>query len=41
VRHITPESLAATQAVLETVEFSRDWKAMLRLLDRIAPDYKD
>ena len=41
VRRITPESVAATQAVLDTVEFSRDWKAMLRLLDRIAPDYKD
>jgi ribulose-5-phosphate 4-epimerase/fuculose-1-phosphate aldolase len=42
VRHISAESLAATQAVLDANSgFARDWAAMLRLLDRIAPDYKD
>jgi ribulose-5-phosphate 4-epimerase/fuculose-1-phosphate aldolase len=42
VRRITPESLEATQAVLEANSgFTRDWDAMLRLLDRVAPDYKD
>ena len=42
VRHITPESIATTHAVIEANSgFTRDWDAMLRLLDRIAPDYKD
>jgi ribulose-5-phosphate 4-epimerase/fuculose-1-phosphate aldolase len=42
VRHITPEAIAATQTVYDRRPgFSRDWSAMLRLLDRIAPDYKN
>jgi ribulose-5-phosphate 4-epimerase/fuculose-1-phosphate aldolase len=42
VRRISPESLEATQAVLEANSgFTRDWDAMLRLLDRVASDYKD
>ena len=41
VHRITPESIAATQAVYDAnAEFSRDWAAMLRLLNRVAPDYK-
>jgi len=42
VRRITPESVATTHAVIEANSgFTRDWEAMLRLLDRVAPDYKD
>jgi len=42
VRRVTAESVAATQAVYDqNSDFSRDWAAMLRLLDRIAPDYKN
>jgi len=42
VRRISPESLAETQAVLDANSgFKRDWDAMLRLLERVAPDYKD
>jgi len=42
VRRISPESIAETQAVLDANSgFKRDWDAMLRLLERIAPDYKD
>lgn len=43
VRHITPESAAASSAVFEAMagNFSRDWTAMLRLADRIGPDFRD
>lgn len=42
VRHMSPEALAAAHAVLDEEDgnFSRDWAAMLRLVERIAPDYK-
>ena len=42
VRRISPESIEATHAVIDANSgFTRDWQAMLRLLDRIAPGYKD
>lgn len=43
LRSISPESIAASAAVLQSVgsDFSRDWSAMLRLAERIAPDYRN
>lgn len=41
VRRITGESIAETQAAVDSAGdgFERDWSAMLRLVERIAPDY--
>lgn len=42
VRHITPQAAEASGAIFEAMEgdFSRDWEAMLRLADRIGPDFR-
>ena len=42
VRHMSPEALAASQAELDAYDrtFSRDWAAMLRIVERIGPDYR-
>lgn len=43
VRTISPQAVAASAAVLDAFggDFSRDWAAMLRLAERIAPDYSE
>lgn len=43
VRTISPESIAASGAVLDSVgsDFSRDWSAMMRLADRVGPDFRN
>ncbi|HKP78236.1 MAG TPA: class II aldolase/adducin family protein [Phenylobacterium sp.] len=43
VRLMSPEALAASHAVLDAEDgnYSRDWAAMLRLVERIGPDYKN
>lgn len=42
VRLISPEALAASQAEHDAYDqtYSRDWAAMLRLVERIGPDYR-
>lgn len=42
VRRLDPSAVEETKAVIDTVDgdFSRDWAAMLRLVERIGPDYK-
>ena len=42
VRLMSPEALAASHAVLDAEDgnYSRDWAAMLRLVERIGPDYR-
>ena len=42
LRRMSPEVLAASQAVLDAADgtFTRDWAAMLRLVERVAPDYR-
>lgn len=43
VRHISSEALTASRAELDSYEgvLSRDWPAMLRIVERIGPDYKN
>ena len=43
LRSMSPEALAASQAELDAYDmsFARDWAAMLRLVERVGPDYKD
>lgn len=43
MRTIAPQAAAASAAVLDAFggDFSRDWAAMLRLADRVAPDYRE
>ncbi len=43
LRQISPDAIAATGAVLNSVgsDFSRDWAAMMRLADRISPDFRN
>lgn len=43
VRHISPESAEAAGSVFRSMggNFSRDWAAMLRLVDRIGPDFRE
>ena len=43
LRHISPEALASSQAELDAYDttFSRDWAAMLLLVERIGPDHKN
>jgi ribulose-5-phosphate 4-epimerase/fuculose-1-phosphate aldolase len=36
---ITPEAEEASLNAVDTVDFVRDWAAMLRLVKRTAPDY--
>lgn len=43
VRHITPEAAAMSGEIHSSMggDFSRDWEAMLRLVDRIGPDFRN
>ncbi len=43
LRYITQESIDATQAIVDGMEgnVDRDWKAMLRLADKIGPDFRN
>lgn len=43
VRRITPAAAAASGAIFSSMggDFSRDWKALLRLADRIGPGFRD
>lgn len=40
---VSPEALAATQRLVEMGNgvYARDWAALLRLVERVAPDYRD
>lgn len=43
VRHIPAEVAAASSVVYDAIDgdFSRDWAAMLRLVERVAPSYRE
>jgi hypothetical protein len=40
---VSSEALAATERIIGSFDgsYARDWAALMRLVERVAPDYRD